>query len=63
MIGSGAATASNDIDETAGCELLEHVGHVFGCFVVFAELVRQPGVGVYARVRVRYIRKFLNILS
>ena len=63
MIGSGAATASDDIDEAAGGKLLEHVGHVFGRLVVLAELVRQPGVGVYARVRIRYIRKFLNILS
>ena len=63
MIGSGAAAAADDIDEAAGGKLLEYIGHVFGCFVVFAELVRQPGVGVYARVRARYIRKLLNILS
>ena len=63
MIGGGAATAAGDIDEPAGGKLFQHAGHVFGRLVVFAELVRQPGVGVYARVCVRYIGKFLNILS
>ena len=48
MIGRGAATAPNNIDETTLDKTAQLLRHGFGRLVVFAKLVGQAGVGIHA---------------
>ena len=48
MIRRGAATAANDVDETAGGKLPQLRRHLFGGVIVAAKGVGQAGVGVDA---------------
>jgi hypothetical protein len=52
VVGRGAATAADDVDQAAGREFAEQPGHEFGALVVAAEFVRQAGIGMggYQRV-------------
>ncbi len=46
MRGGGAAAAADDVEKARGGELFYHRSHLRRAFVVFAEGVRQAGVGV-----------------
>ena len=48
----GAAAAADDVDETGLGELLDEPAGRLGAFVVVAEFIGQPGVGVHAEQRV-----------
>ncbi len=57
----GAAAAADDIEEAGGGEFLDHHGHFRRRFVVFAEGVRQAGVGVGRDMGVGLSRQFLDV--
>ena len=61
MCAGGAAAAADDIEEAGGGEFLDHHGHFRRRFVVFAEGVRQAGVGVGRDMSVGLGRQFLDV--
>ena len=61
VLGTCAATASDHVDQATGCEFADDPGHVLGCFVVLAELVRQAGIRVRADASVGDARKLVDI--
>ena len=50
--GRGAAATADDVEKTAVGELADHCRHLFGRLVVFAEGIRQAGVGMGGNVGV-----------
>ncbi len=56
-----AAAAADDVEETAGGELLDHRGHFCRRFVVLAEGIGQAGVGVGGHVGVGLVGQLFQI--
>ena len=50
VLGRGAAAAAYEVDEPAFREFTQFAGHIVGRFVVSAEGVGQPGIGMNADV-------------
>ena len=63
MRGRSAATTTGNIQETAGGEFLDHLGGVFGCFVItgFRQRIGQAGVRVGTHITRRDTRQFFHI--
>ncbi len=57
----GAAAAADNVEETAGGKLLDNRSHLGRGLVVFAEGVRQAGVGVGGHVGVGLGREFFQV--
>ncbi len=52
MLGARAAATADQVDETALRKFADDGGHLLRRLVVFAELVRQPGVGIGTNARI-----------
>ena len=61
VVGRRAAAATEDVDEPARGELLDHGGHLVRGFVVFAEGIGQAGVGIGGHETVRQARQLRDI--
>ena len=61
VVGRGAATATDQVDEAAVRELAQGRRHVIGRLVVAAEGVRQPGVGMDGDGHVRHLSQALDV--
>src|SRR4026208_2008778 len=62
MCRSGAAAAADEVDQAALGKVAENGGHVLRGFVVTAELVGEPCIGVGAHKSRRHPGKLLDIL-
>ncbi len=63
VLGSRAAAAADDVDETVAGELGDLGRHHLGALVVLAEGVREAGVRIGADERVRGVGDFLQMLA
>ncbi len=61
VVRRGATAPAHDVHETARGVFLHEVGRLARRLVVFAEGVRQAGVGVRAHVRIGDARQFLDV--
>ena len=61
MVGRGAATAADDIDQAAVGELADQIGHGRRAFVVKPEFIGQAGVGIGADESVGDARSFRHM--
>ena len=57
----GTTAATDDVEQAAGGEFLDHRRHLRGAFVVFAEGIGQAGVGVGGDEGVGLGRQFLDV--
>ena len=61
VVGRGAAAAADDIDQARGGKLFDQRRHRLGSFVVAAEFIGQPGIGISADQRIGDARQFGDV--
>ena len=53
--------ATDNVEETVASETFDDVGHFFGRLIIFAQFVRQTGVGVCAYIGVSFVGQFFYV--
>lgn len=57
----GVVVVVYQVQQVVLCEVVDYVGYLFGCFVVFVECVGQVGVWVGVDVVVGYVCQGLDV--